>query len=503
MSAANSLEQRPLRDTVADAFRLVVRRVNAAVLAIYRSVEPTEEGAWLTEAQLRLYRRSTLYSSRLLPVGGFLVAEATSDWIAPLTRLTWWLCLLVVSIGSDIIGTRLEALDHKSLANVRLRARAYVAMSSLTLLVWCSMSIFLWAPNVTLDHMLLVLILACSLAGSIAINSVHPGSAAVGFVLHGVFIVGPLAFSHAPLDGTMAWLAAVYVIILAGQVYGLNVSTTKMLTLEHEREGLVEGLRLAKQDSDRDRARAASAGRAKSQFLSNMNHELRTPMNAILGFSELIKNKSFGSNIDKYAEYAGIIHDSGQHLLGLIDDVLNLAKIESGKLGLRESEVNLAELIGDAVHTSEETARGARISLSKSIGPGVPHVWGDERALRQIFANLLSNAIKFTPSGGCIVVFARYERSRDSRVAFGVEDTGIGIAEEDRADAFERFGGSRHDVTTADRGTGIGLAIVKGFVEAHDGEVALESTLGAGTRVTVYLPAERIREYEPVYSLAG
>jgi two-component system cell cycle sensor histidine kinase PleC len=283
----------------------------------------------------------------------------------------------------------------------------------------------------------------------------------------------------------------IYVLLLAGQFYALNVATRKLLRLEHEREGLVEGLKIATEDANRDRARASSAGRTKSQFLSNMNHELRTPMNAILGFSELIKNKSFGAAIDKYAEYAGIIHESGQHLLSLIDDMLDLAKIESGRVGLRESEINIAHLIGDAVQTSEDTARASQISLSKSLGPGLPRIWADERALRQIFVNLLSNSLKFTPSGGCVVAFARAERG--GRIAFGVEDTGIGISTDDQPNVFERFGRSRHDITTTDRGTGLGLAIVKGFAEAHDGEVKLESTLGAGTRVTVYLPIERTR----------
>jgi signal transduction histidine kinase len=213
-------------------------------------------------------------------------------------------------------------------------------------------------------------------------------------------------------------------------------------------------------------------------------------MNAILGFSELIAQKAFGGAVDKYAEYAGIIHDSGQNLLRLIDDMLDLSKIEGGKLSLRESEFDLAQLLTDVRDENETKAAELQLSLLKKVTPGIPRIRADERALRQILVNLVSNALKFTPAGGCITLFAH--REDDGRIAFGVDDTGIGIADDSQAQIFERFGQGRHDVTSADKGTGLGLAIVKGFAEAHDGEVRLESALGAGTRVIVWLPVERI-----------
>jgi len=209
-----------------------------------------------------------------------------------------------------------------------------------------------------------------------------------------------------------------------------------------------------------------------------------------LGFSELIMQKAFGGAIDKYAEYAEIIHQSGRNLLRLIDDMLDLAKIEGGKLGLRESEVDVARLLTDIRDENETKASAAHLSLVKKVSPDLPNINADERALKQILANLISNALKFTPAGGCITLFAHMED--DGRLAFGVDDTGIGIADEDRVQAFERFGGGRHDVTSADKGTGLGLAIVKGFAEAHDGEVRLESALGAGTRVIVLMPVDRL-----------
>jgi two-component system cell cycle sensor histidine kinase PleC len=460
------------------------------VAAVIRSVYPEEGDAWLVEAQLKLYRQSTRYSALLIPVGAFFIAEANAPWIARSTRYIWWGAMLALCVMIDLFGRRMDARNDHSLAGLRRLARNYIGMNSLFLVAWCSMSVFLWAPGEPVNHMMLILVLACSLAGSIAINAVHPGSTLNVFIIHAVFIVLPAALSPYPLDHTLAWLAGVFLLLMAGQAIALNASMTKMLTLEHERAGLVDSLQHAKDASDRDRARATAAGRTKSQFLSNMNHELRTPMNAILGFSELMRDASYRPTPEKCAEYAGIIHDSGKNLLTLIDDMLDLAKIEGGKLYLRESEFSFAHLAAEIVADAEAAAAAKNISLTRKIDRGLPQVNADERGLRQIVANLLSNAVKFTPPGGCVTVFARMEP--DGRLAFGVEDTGIGIAEEDQAHVFERFGHGRHDVATADKGSGLGLAIVKGFAEAHDGMVLLESEIGMGTRATVYLPKERV-----------
>ncbi|MGH6870131.1 MAG: sensor histidine kinase [Rhizomicrobium sp.] len=458
--------------------------------AVARSMNPGAEDAWLLDAQMKLYEQSTRYSALLIPVGGFFIAEACEPWVSRTVRMTWWAALTVICFALQIVGRRMAANAVATVDDLRRRARIYVTMNSLFLLAWCSMSVFLWAPGEPVDHMMLILILACSLAGSIAITAVHPASAVNVFAIHAVFIVAPPALSPYPLDHTLAGLAAVFLLLMSGQLVALHGSMTKMLTLEHERAALVDSLQTAKTESDRDRRRAVSAGLVKSQFLSHMNHELRTPMNAILGFSELMQNTAFGTTPEKCAEYAGIIHDSGTSLLSLIDDMLDLAKIEGGRLYLRESEFSFALLLDEAFMAHEAAAAAKPVSLAKKIARGLPAVHADERGLRQIANNLLSNAIKFTPPGGCVTAFARMEP--DGRLAFGVEDTGIGIAPEEQAHVFERFGHGRHDVTTADKGTGLGLAIVKGFAEAHDGTVTLESELGSGTRVTVYLPRERV-----------
>lgn len=461
----------------------------AAVVA--GSLRPDADGRWLVEAEIRLARKSTRLAAPVMVIGAFATAQSCADWIAADVRYAWSTAIALLAVTLHVVTRRIDSRPLATLAEVRRRAAWQAFATLLFLSAWCSMSVFLWAPGSAYNHLFIALILAASLAGSTALGSAHPATALVVVLCHGVFLVVPFALSALPLDHTLAWLSVAYAIMMAEQTAVMHRSQEKMLRLEHERSGLVEGLRLAKLESDRERARAATAGRAKSQFLSNMNHELRTPMNAILGFSELIKHKAFADDIDKYAEYAGIIHQSGQNLLRLIDDVLDLAKIENGKLGLRESEFSFVQLLGELFDEFEPKAAAAQLSLLKKVPPGLPRVHADERALRQILVNLISNAIKFTPAGGCVTLFAG--RGDDGRLAFGVDDTGIGIAEEDQARVFERFGQGRHDVATADKGTGLGLAIVKGFAEAHDGEVELKSALGAGTRVTVHLPAERLR----------
>ncbi|HTW33453.1 MAG TPA: HAMP domain-containing sensor histidine kinase [Rhizomicrobium sp.] len=473
------------------AFGAVRRAVAALTAEIVRSVRPSPENAWLTLAELELTRRVTRYGGLVIAVAAFAIQQACAGWIDWNARMTWWLALAVTAVTLHVTGMRLERQPVKTLTEIRARASWQVSFSAVVIVVWCSMGLWLRAPDNIENHMFIATALSTSLAAAVSIGAAQPAGVFFAIVCHAVFLVGPLAFSHSRLDHMLAAGATALVALMSTQAIALHKSISRMLTLEHERSDLVESLRLAKQESDRERLRAVVAGRTKSQFLSNMNHELRTPMNAILGFSELIMQKAFGGAIDKYAEYAEIIHQSGRSLLSLIDDMLDLAKIEGGKLSLRESEFDIARLLADIYEETEPKAVAAQLSLVKKVAHGLPRLEADERALRQILANLMSNALKFTPPGGCITLFAQMEG--DGRLAFGVDDTGIGIAEEDQVQVFERFGRGRHDVTSADKGTGLGLAIVKGFAEAHDADVKLESALGAGTRVIVLMPVERLK----------
>ena len=248
-----------------------------------------------------------------------------------------------------------------------------------------------------------------------------------------------------------------------------------------------------------EKIRAEGANKAKSEFLANMSHELRTPLNAINGFSEIMVGEMFGPMGDKrYAEYAQDILSSGQHLLALINDILDMSKIEAGKMNLRFEPLHLGDVIEDAVRLVQNRAESAGLILQVNV-PDLPEVEADYRAIKQVLLNLLSNAVKFTPNGGRVVVtgLARRDPLGD-RVSISVKDTGIGISAEDLgrlARPFEQIE-SQHSKTQ--QGTGLGLALTKSLVEMHDGALEIESEPGKGTTVSFLLPLRH-----PQVSAAG
>ncbi|MFO1324691.1 MAG: GAF domain-containing protein [Burkholderiales bacterium] len=227
-----------------------------------------------------------------------------------------------------------------------------------------------------------------------------------------------------------------------------------------------------------------TASRHKSEFLANMSHELRTPLNAIIGFSEVLGERLFGEINDKQAEYVNDIMESGRHLLSLINDILDLSKIEAGRMELDPSDFDVATAIGNTMSLLRERAQRREISLGSHVDPGIGMLRADERKVKQVLLNLLSNALKFTPEGGAIDVHAR---SSADHVEIAVTDTGVGISPGDQATVFEEF---RQVGATAKRveGTGLGLAISRKFVELHGGTIRVDSVLGKGSTFTFTLP---------------
>lgn len=237
---------------------------------------------------------------------------------------------------------------------------------------------------------------------------------------------------------------------------------------------------------------AEAANRAKSDFLANMSHELRTPLNAILGFSQVLLDEMMGPlGNDKYREYCRDIVQSGEHLLALIGDILDMAKVESGKMALDEEWIDLNESLEAALLLVRERALGGQIALRKELPNPAPAVWGDTRRLRQVWINLFSNAVKFTPQGGSVEV--RCDLQPDGRLEIIVADTGIGIAEEDIERVQQPFNQVANALSRSHEGTGLGLSLSRNLIALHGGELHLESRLGEGTTVTVTLPPERCR----------
>ena len=234
-----------------------------------------------------------------------------------------------------------------------------------------------------------------------------------------------------------------------------------------------------------EKTRAEEANAAKSKFLANMSHELRTPLNAIIGFSEIMESGMFGPlGADKYMEYCRDIHQSGQFLLDVINDVLDMSKIEAGRIKLNPEDIDLDQLLAEALRVVSNRAAEKNLTTVSHIDDGL-HFRADRRAVMQIALNLLSNAVKFTPAGGALTVLGR---RRGDSVIFAIADTGIGIA----SDALRKLGRPFEQVesqhTKTHQGSGLGLAIAKSLVELHGGTMRIRSRLGAGTMVVVRFP---------------
>ena len=290
----------------------------------------------------------------------------------------------------------------------------------------------------------------------------------------------------------------------AGSCRRADAPATRWFRLRAETERDAEGraVRIAGTMSDIDelkrqereliaaREKAELANKSKTEFLANMSHELRTPLNAVIGFAEVIEGQLLGElGNPRYRAYAGDIRESGQHLLSLINDILDHAKIEAGRRDLHEEWLSVGELIHATVRLVRERAHDRGVVVDVLPADGLPRVFADQRGLKQILLNLLTNAIKFTPDGGRVMVRAEVDAEG---LWLEVADTGIGIAAQDIDKAMAPFGQADNWLTREHEGTGLGLALCKQLAELHGGQLALESTLGEGTRVRVHIPAERL-----------
>jgi signal transduction histidine kinase len=238
-------------------------------------------------------------------------------------------------------------------------------------------------------------------------------------------------------------------------------------------------------------AQAEAASQAKTEFLANMSHELRTPLNAIIGFATMIQDGLYGPPQAKHAEYAGHIIASGEHLLAVINDILDITKAEANRLVLVEEEVELDRVVKLSSSIVEEMAAKSGLGYEVELEPNLPRFLADAAKLRQVLINLLSNAIKFTPAGGRVTL--RVDRDRAGRLALRVADTGIGIAPEKLHVVLTPFGQVETSLVRRYGGVGLGLPLTKRLIELHGGTMEIASAPGSGTTVTAFFPRDRFR----------
>jgi two-component system, cell cycle sensor histidine kinase PleC len=308
---------------------------------------------------------------------------------------------------------------------------------------------------------------------------------AIRFLMQGDMFHAALAFMSLGIQ--------VYFIVLAKDLYA---NALNLLVSRAETNSLIVELEQQSEIADEARHRAEAANIAKSTFLATMSHELRTPLNAILGFSEVMQVELFGPmNNPHYKEYADNIHDSGRHLLHLINEILDLSRIESGRYELHEEAVRLTDIVDDCLKLLKLKADGKGLTIERDFASDLAALWVDQRAVRQICLNLMSNALKFTPRGGRITLHV--VTRDDGGQTLTVRDTGPGIPKHEIPKVLQAFGQGSLAQETAEGGTGLGLPIVQSLIGLHGGSFDLQSELRKGTQAIVHFPPARVMQAMP------
>jgi two-component system cell cycle sensor histidine kinase PleC len=354
--------------------------------------------------------------------------------------------------------------------------------------VWGIIAFLCWRPENPVNQVFIVTIMAV-----VSYSIVFARSMLMSLLVAALTVQGGLTFLRlTTADGEVAHVMApmilVYVAYLGMMGRAFNRQIGAMIGARIANEDLAVALRSARDEAIRKRYEAETASASKTAFLANMSHELRTPLNAILGFSDIIAHQSMGSDqIDRYSDYAADIHSSGTHLLSLINDLLDVAKIESGRMEIEPRWIDPRVVVDSVSRLMSTRAAQKHQALEIEIAEDTPLVLADERAFRQMLLNLLSNAVKFTPEGGHIAVACAGISGGGLNVT--VSDNGPGIPEDKLMRVLEPFSQINNRFDREAGGTGLGLALVDGLVRLHGGWVRLKSSLGAGVTATLYFPS--------------
>ncbi|TPI63167.1 HAMP domain-containing histidine kinase [Mesorhizobium sp. B3-1-7] len=445
---------------------------------------------------LKLHARAMVVGAVAIPLLVLAVAAvgrlAGMDSQVTIWALSMLLCYAIVAF----MARRVERTDAAELDPAQTH-RDFLIGHFLCGLGWAW---FAWIGCDTCQidqfHVAKAMVLLVAMATTAVMASSLGGALLATFTIPVAVYVYTILRLWTPIEATMAALLIAALPFFGYVARHLNRASLMLLSFRSEKDALIAEVETAKSMSDEARRRAEDANLAKSRFLASMSHELRTPLNAILGFSEVMANEVLGPmNNPTYRDYAHDVHESGQHLLDLINEILDLSRIEAGRYQLNEEPVVLVTIVEDCCHMMELRARNKDIRVIQEFEETLPRLFADERAVRQITLNLLSNSIKFTPSGGEVRVRVGWTAGGGQYIS--VKDNGPGIPEEEIPVVLSAFGQGSIAIKSAEQGTGLGLPIVQGLLAMHGGEFELHSKLREGTEAIAIFPLSRVMEELP------
>ena len=439
---------------------------------------------------LVMFLKNQIQVAPTMPILTLMLAFTCLPWVKPYTVFGWLTAALAcqaLQIYLSYFYFRKERSNSESNDWIGILSASEFLLG----VCWVLPLFLFWSTASTLQSAYLVAFTMAVIAVRfLVVNSFLPVlGAGTGIMTLGVAM--RCASMEEPIYFAMAGLIIVLEVFFLFVARQLGETARDMIRFRAEKDVLIDQLQNERDKAKSEKDRAEEANRAKSMFLANMSHELRTPLNAIMGFSEILAHELHGPlHNTKYKSYAGDINHSGRYLLDLIDDILDLSRIEAGRRDIEDEPLHIGDCVRSGVALLAGKARERAITIEVDVPDSLPRVMGEVRAVNQICINLLTNAVKFTPAGGKVQVSAR--RNALGAMVVSFKDNGPGIPPSELHRALHSFERGTSATRQAIDGAGLGLPIVKGLIELHGGEIAIESEPNVGTDVRITFPAKRV-----------